>query len=121
MHLLEQLQFDLVVFHPYYDIDRYVRNADPNLLAGAWQLLNQAQRTDCILVYPSCVIAFAALYLSSVHSGIDLKSWFEELNLNLDQVRSCALDILGEPSVADNGLKQTLREVTVFWKGQRPG
>jgi cyclin C len=110
--LLEQLQFDLVVFHPYYDLERIVRNvtSDPKVLANAWIFLNESQQTDCSLTYPPIIIAFASLYLASVQSGLDIKSWFEELNLNLDQVRNCALEM------TDPGVRYSEQEHSVAMK-----
>ena len=124
--VLAKLNFDLVVFHPYQDLERFVIDAtqDANGVFGAaWSILNDAQRSDCILVYPPSIIALAALYIASVYANIDTKQWFDELNLNLDKVRECASDII-EASKMDQDrtskIGTALREMVPFWKTSRP-
>ena len=93
--VLERLEFDLVVFHPYHDLDKYAADAAvPNLVAVAGMLVNDAQRCDVALVYPPFIVALAALYLAGVHARVDVKPWFDHLNVNVAEVRACAKDML---------------------------
>jgi cyclin C len=94
--LLERLGFDLVVFHPYHDLERYAQDAkvDDAVLKLAGTLVNDSQRCDVGLVYPPFIIALAALYVACVHAKIDSRPWFDQLNVNVKIVHECSQDLL---------------------------
>ena len=93
--ILEQLSFELVIFHPHHDVDKYGNDAaSPELASVAGTILNDSLRSDVGLVYPPFIIALAAIYLAGIHCKVDLKPWFDHLNVNVAQVRQCVSDIL---------------------------
>ena len=123
--VLEKLKFDLVLFHPYHDLEKIVMDATQdtaNVFSNAWCIVNDSQRSDCSLTYPPSIIALAALYIAGVQANLDLKPWFDELNLNLEQVRECASDIV-DASRQDQErpmkIEGVLAELVDFWKHTR--
>ena len=114
MVIIEDLNFDLVVFTPYRSLVSFLREADLGDEVGlrAWTVLNDSYRTDVILLHPPHLVARACLQLGCVHfvqeqqiigtnvecltssqpqlasSLIDkLKVWTESLtNIDFDQV-----------------------------------
>jgi cyclin C len=120
--ILEKLKFDLVVFHPYQDLERYtLDNRDrygqdtAALFQTAWTVLNDSQRSCVMLIYPPCIIALSALYLACVHMKRekDCKPWFDELNVNLDEIRECTEDIIAS-SRADEERAVKLKQAMVL-------
>lgn len=115
--VLKTLKFDLVIFHAYHDLERYVtdfakdaKDISEKIFHAAWGILNDTQRSDVYLVYPPCLVALAAIYLACVDKGIDSRSWFQELNVNLDQTRECAEDILKAADMDDQRVPE-IREI----------
>ncbi|KAF9914498.1 hypothetical protein BX616_008170 [Lobosporangium transversale] len=67
-YLLEELEFYLIVYHPYRDltiIAKDLRLEESNLQA-AWFVINDSFRTDVCLLYAPHMIALAALYIICV-------------------------------------------------------
>jgi len=122
MTVLEKLDFDLVIFHPYQDLERFVNDWGhdaTNVLQVAWGILNDAQRYDSTLLYPPCILCFAAIYLASIHLKHDIKPWFDDLNVNVEKVRQCAASML-ESSEKDDA-RQVIEasiwdEYALYWK-----
>mmetsp|Transcript_486 Transcript_486/g.1188 ORF Transcript_486/g.1188 Transcript_486/m.1188 type:complete len:304 (-) Transcript_486:302-1213(-) len=89
-HILGALSFDLVVFHPYQELTKYIKDAqieNKACIDAAWTILNDSYLSDVILMYPPYLIAMAALYMACVHSGTDSKAWFSRLNVRLEAIR----------------------------------
>jgi cyclin C len=122
MVVLEKLKFDLVLFHPYQDLERYVNDNGYDITSvfqTSWGILNDSQRTDCALVYPPPITALAALYIGCVHLNHDVKPWFDELNVNVDQVRECAADLIAGSKADELRPQQSdaiLKELTSYWR-----
>ncbi|KAF8302528.1 cyclin-like protein [Clavulina sp. PMI_390] len=95
-YLLEDLEFNLVVFHPYHDLADLctTQDAEDNLakkglqtgkergklvldegaMQTAWFIINDSFRTELCLVHPPYLIAVAALYMTCVlHNSISGK------------------------------------------------
>ncbi|GBG28750.1 Cyclin-C [Hondaea fermentalgiana] len=107
-HILDALSFDLVVFHPYQYLSKYVRDAqieDQICVDAAWSILNDSYLSDVILLYPPYLIAIAAFYMACVQTNVDSKKWFSQLNVRLDVVREIAQLIIdmykGRAAVAE--------------------
>ena len=122
MVVLEKLQFDLVVFHPYQDIERFVVDSAQdvnNVFQIAWGILNDAQRGDCVIIYPPCIVALASMYVACVHLDQDVKPWFDELNINAEQVRECVIDLLAWSKADEERplkIDGVMKELTIYWK-----
>lgn len=69
-YLLEELDCDLVVFHPYATLAALARAPDTpldgNTLQMAWLVVNDMYRTELPLQYPPYVLAVASVYLALV-------------------------------------------------------
>jgi len=68
-YVLEVMDFDLIVFHPYRPITRILEELKWNSrLKMAWSIANDSYRTDLCLEHPPTKIAVAVIYLSMVLS-----------------------------------------------------
>ncbi|KAH9253619.1 hypothetical protein BASA81_008455 [Batrachochytrium salamandrivorans] len=107
--IVRNLDFDLVVFHPYSDLERFSLDLSDftglqaqqldHVIQLAWTVLNDSQRCDCALVFPPIIICLAAIYLAATVLGVGkVEDWFDTLNVQSQQVRECAEDILQSSS-----------------------
>ena len=115
MVLLEDLNFDLIIFSPYRSLTLYLRDADLGGEVGlrSWTVLNDSYRTDVSLLHPPHLVALACLQLACMHivqeqqlsdaqqrqqnqmsiqqshspMTVKLKSWTETLIANVDMER----------------------------------
>ncbi|CAB3375661.1 Hypothetical predicted protein [Cloeon dipterum] len=87
-YLLENLDCCLIVYQPYRPLLLFTSDAqlDDGLLALAWRVVNDSLRTDACLFYPPYIIALGCLHIACVIQGKDLKTWFAELNVDLEKV-----------------------------------
>ncbi|KAG9071076.1 hypothetical protein KI688_008619 [Linnemannia hyalina] len=67
-YLLEELEFYLIVYHPYRDLTLIAKDLklEESNLQTAWFVLNDSYRTDVCLFYAPHMIALAALYIICV-------------------------------------------------------
>ncbi|KAG0000128.1 hypothetical protein BGZ79_006300 [Entomortierella chlamydospora] len=67
-YLLEELEFYLIVYHPYRDLTIIAKNLklEESNLQTAWFVINDSFRTDVCLLYAPHMIALAALYIICV-------------------------------------------------------
>ncbi|KAF9386740.1 hypothetical protein CPB97_003381 [Podila verticillata] len=67
-YLLEELDFYLIVYHPYRDLTLIAKDLklEESNLQTAWFVLNDSYRTDVCLLYAPHMIALAALYIICV-------------------------------------------------------
>ncbi|KAL4715240.1 hypothetical protein ACJJTC_007822 [Scirpophaga incertulas] len=89
-YLLENLDCCLIVYQPYRPLAGYVNDIghDEQLMTYAWRIVNDSLRTDVSLLYPPYQIAIGALNLACVMLGKENhKSWFAELNVDLDKIQ----------------------------------
>lgn len=88
-HILEMLEFDLVVFHPYRYLVPYARDAGlpAACLQTAWDVVNDSYRSDAMLRYPPYLIALAAMYVSCAFTKTPAKAWFNRLNVRIAEIR----------------------------------
>ncbi len=94
--ILEVLDAQLVVFSPYHSLTRMLASDSQlaELGQNAWAALNDAYRTDVVLMYPPHVVAIGCLFLASVICGRDLRLWLEGLNVDLDGVYDVAMSMV---------------------------
>ncbi|KAJ3106508.1 hypothetical protein HDU96_008201 [Phlyctochytrium bullatum] len=66
-HLLEELAFYTIVYHPYRPLALFCNDmgADQSFLQTAWMLVNDAYRSDIPLLYPPYMIALACILVAS--------------------------------------------------------
>ncbi|KAF9362392.1 hypothetical protein BGX34_006262 [Mortierella sp. NVP85] len=67
-YLLEELEFYLIVYHPYRDLTLIAKDLrlEESNLQTAWFVINDSYRTDVCLLYAPHMIALAALYIICV-------------------------------------------------------
>ncbi|XP_010547123.1 PREDICTED: cyclin-C1-2-like isoform X8 [Tarenaya hassleriana] len=97
MKMLEALNFYLVVFHPYRSLPELLQDAginDTSMTHLSWGLVNDTYRMDLILVHPPYLIALACVYIASVYKEKDIRSWLEELCVDMNVVKNIAMEIL---------------------------
>ncbi|XP_025419433.1 cyclin-C [Sipha flava] len=96
-YLLENLDCCLIVFQPYRPLLQLVQDIGPHedqLLALAWRVVNDSLRTDLSLLYPPYQIAIGCLQIACVMMQKDLKSWFAELNVDIDKIQEISRYII---------------------------
>ncbi|KAJ3285379.1 hypothetical protein HK104_009524 [Borealophlyctis nickersoniae] len=102
-YLLEDLNFYTILYHPYRPLIQFCDELglEKTCLQTAWFVVNDAYRTDVPLLYPPHMIAAAALFFA-IHlndevarsTNVDLKQWFTELNVDMEEIAYITQDIL---------------------------
>ena len=86
--LLQRLDFDLVVFHPYGPLEALMADmgerVQQSCLQIAWTVVNDSYHTDVCLLFPPFMIALSAIYISCVYVEYDIKQWLNKLHVNED-------------------------------------
>eukprot|EP00095_Tigriopus_kingsejongensis_P006066 maker-scaffold2471_size15358-snap-gene-0.6 protein:Tk06066 transcript:maker-scaffold2471_size15358-snap-gene-0.6-mRNA-1 annotation:"Cyclin-C" len=94
-YLLENMDCCLVVFQPYRPLVQYCQDLGlEDILGAAWRLVNDSLRTDVSLLFPPYQIALACIHMACTAKGVDAKSWFAELNVDLDKIQEICKFIL---------------------------
>jgi len=95
MRLLEALDYYLVIYHPYRPLIQLLQDGNlTDFTSYTWSLVNDSYRTDLILMYPPFMIALACIYIASVLKEKDTRSWFEELRVDMNVIKTIALELL---------------------------
>uniref|UniRef100_A0A336MPZ8 Cyclin-C n=1 Tax=Culicoides sonorensis TaxID=179676 RepID=A0A336MPZ8_CULSO len=92
-YLLENLDCCLIVYQPYRPLIQLVNDigtGEDQLLTLTWRIINDSLRTDVSLLYPPYQIAIGCLQIACVILQKELKSWFAELNVDMDKVQEIA-------------------------------
>lgn len=95
--LVDQLEYCLVVYHPYKPLVDYVNDAsltevlgdgkaEKTLLRLAWNVVNDSLRSDLSLTYPPYMVALACLHMASSIKDFDISAWFTKLNVDMDEI-----------------------------------
>jgi len=86
-YLFQELDFHMIVFHPYRTLVQLISHLNlHDCLDVAWNIVNDSYRTDLALSHPPYIIALAAIYLSSFIRDRDLRQWFSELNVEMNEL-----------------------------------
>ncbi|KAI9349039.1 cyclin-like protein, partial [Obelidium mucronatum] len=94
---ISDLDFYMVVFHPYQSVALYIKDLgfpkEPGtiFLQNAWMLINDTYRSDLPLLYPPHMIALGVIYLTAAMQekmveSIDFGLWFSRVNVQPDQI-----------------------------------
>ena len=72
-------------------------------------MTNDSYRTDVLLLYPPYLVALTCLYMACVHCGRDVTSWYQRLNVNIDEIHEItrAMLLLYRSYVPLEGSEQT--------------
>jgi len=125
-YLLEELEFYLIVWHPYRSLTHFTHELGMRETGTqfAWFVINDSYRTDVCLIYPPHMIALAALYLTvvlgkadfapgSVGDKKDMKQWFADLNVDMDEIVEIVAEVLGISEVWADWKEE---KVVMLWK-----
>ncbi|CAD7081559.1 unnamed protein product [Hermetia illucens] len=97
-YLLENLDCCLIVYQPYRPLLQLIQDIgqEDQLLTLTWRIINDSLRTDVCLLYPPYQIAIGCLQIAAVILGKEnsMKSWFAELNVDMDKVQEIARAII---------------------------
>jgi cyclin C len=100
-YVLQLLDFDLIVHHPYTCLVRYVgdlQREDDTIadacMQMAWNMVNDSFFTDIPLLYPPFMVAVAALVMSCVAQDRAVDTWLEGLNVNDEKLRAVSRALL---------------------------
>jgi len=105
-YILNELSCDLVVFHPYRSLVSFIEDAqlDNSLLQTSWNVVNDAYRTDVPLLFPPYIVSLGAIYIACVYQEIDVRKWYEKMNVNLDEIKQVVkyiMDLYADHSAPD--------------------
>eukprot|EP00033_Pygsuia_biforma_P005285 GCRY01005819.1.p1 GENE.GCRY01005819.1~~GCRY01005819.1.p1 ORF type:complete len:258 (-),score=30.74 GCRY01005819.1:252-1025(-) len=93
--LLEELDFSLIVFHPYRSLVTYLSDAKQDkLLQTAWYLVNDSYRTDLCLLYPPYMISLSCIYMAAVLANENMLQWFSQLNVDMREIAAIVQEML---------------------------
>jgi len=107
-HVLDALEFQLVVFHPFTHLKKFTDDANPSdqkfsqdWYNTAWIITNDAYLSDVLMLYPPYLIALATLYISLVANPSEeqqkqVQSWFNSLNVNLNCIQEIVKQIMNQ-------------------------
>lgn len=98
-YLLENLDCCLIVYQPYRPLLLLMQDInngqeEQQLLNLSWRIVNDSLRTDVSLIYPPHQIAIGAIQIACVILQKELKSWFAELNVDMDKIQEIARAII---------------------------
>lgn len=99
-YLLENLDCCLIVYQPYRPLLLLMQDISngqedqQQLLNLSWRIVNDSLRTDVSLIYPPHQIAIGAIQIACVILQKELKSWFAELNVDMDKIQEIARAII---------------------------
>eukprot|EP00271_Cylindrocystis_brebissonii_P022141 TRINITY_DN8357_c0_g1_i1.p1 TRINITY_DN8357_c0_g1~~TRINITY_DN8357_c0_g1_i1.p1 ORF type:complete len:271 (+),score=56.66 TRINITY_DN8357_c0_g1_i1:318-1130(+) len=97
MRLVEALEFYLVIFHPYRPMVQYLQDLGlaSELVQPCWSLLNDMYRgTDLCLMYAPYMLALGAIFTAGVLRDKDMRAWFEDLRIDLNEIRHISMELL---------------------------
>jgi len=79
--LMEELHFNLVIFHPYRPMEQYMADAKlTHAVQTAWHLIDDSYRLDLCLYYAPHMIAIAAVMMAGVYHDTDMHAWLRGLS-----------------------------------------
>jgi len=119
MFLIEELEYSLVVFHPYRPLMQILADAElQELTKYSWSLVNDSYHTDICLLYPPHMCALACVYTAAVLMGKELRPWLESLNIDLDEVTNITRELLAYYESYKQGdpkqMNELIRKTTDF-------
>lgn len=134
-YLLQELEFHLVVHHPYRSLEPFIRSVGRNwppevslhVKSCAWWVINDSYCTDLCLVHPPHLVALAALHFAamamegstSVKRSAQVSEWLAQLRVDLgtletitsEMTRMYALWGAMEATLTSHGLPGALANI----------
>jgi len=90
--LLEELEFDLIVFSPYEPLSEYVSDAKmDHHIQSIWAMVGDTFKlTDICLSYPPHIITLSCIFLCAMNEGTNIVLWFAGLNIEMREIADVA-------------------------------
>ena len=87
--LLEELNFDLIVFSPYQSLSQYALDAKlGDKVDQLWGIISDSMKlTDLCLSFAPHMITLGAIFYLMISEELDLLTWFAGLNVDMQEVR----------------------------------
>ena len=94
--VLEEIDFDLVVYHPFEMLNAMVRESNladkcPDTL---WSIVNDSYQTPIALLYAPHIVALGCLHVVAHIKELDLSDWFASLDVDHAAVWDVARRVL---------------------------
>nr|VDD26656.1 unnamed protein product [Brassica oleracea] len=67
---------------------------DTSMTHLTWGLVNDTYRMDLILTHPPYLITLACIYIAFVYKEKYIRTWFEELSVDMNIVKNIGIEIL---------------------------
>jgi len=96
LRIMEELDYSLVVFHPYRPLSLFAKDArlPSELVESAWAVVNDMYFTNLPLAYAPHTLALGAIYTAAVVKQKDIDAWMSGLNVDMDKVYEVGLQLL---------------------------
>jgi len=122
-YVMEELDCNLVVFHPYRAVIQYAADADLGKhLQTVWHLLNDSYRTDVALFYPPHLVGIACIYLAGEYHGVSMIDWLKDIAItkeSIDEIVAQIIDMYETYSPADSEFESLACKIPTHTAGSR--
>lgn len=92
--VLEELDFDLSVYHAYELLERFARESGLDSHETLWHVVNDTYQTAAALRHPPHVIALGCIHVAAEIKERDLSAWFATLTVDHSAVWDVARRVL---------------------------
>jgi cyclin-C len=93
--LLEELDYDLTVYHPYDLLDQFARDtAAFDHIDSLWVVVNDTYLTAAALRHAPQIVALGCIHVAALIRELDLSAWFGTLNVDHAAVWDVARRVL---------------------------
>ncbi|KAF0978730.1 hypothetical protein FDP41_002550 [Naegleria fowleri] len=98
LYLMEQLSFNLTIFHPYNSLIMYVKDSEIEKAhyQMAWNIVNDSYFSDVVLKYAPYLISLTSIYMTCILTDNKEKArkWFDQLYVDMKVIGDIADEIL---------------------------
>ena len=118
--ILQALNFDLIVFHPYRSLLDYAQSAGVfgSCVDIAWKSINDSFWTDACFRYPPHIIALAAFVMACRYLRCDHSEWLSKQDVDLNELYGMMrvfADLYLDSIDQDNHPEQSTRVLRKLW------
>lgn len=92
--VLEELDYDLTVYHAYELLDQFARDSALDRIDTLWSIVNDTYLTAAALRHAPHVIALGCIHVAAHIRELDLSAWFATLNVDHAAVWDVARRVL---------------------------
>ncbi|EFC49674.1 predicted protein [Naegleria gruberi] len=109
LYLMEQLNFNLTVFHSHTSLMTYVKDAelDKSLYQICWNIVNDSFYSEVVLKYPPYLVSLTSIYMTSILKNDEenninkekARKWFDQLYVDMKVIGDITEEILNMYSI----------------------